>query len=52
VRKGKFLKYKNQYFFYKKIGKIEMDGSLMTESIKESHINQKKPPRCRDGFIE
>jgi len=41
VRKGKFLKYKNQYFFYKKIGKIEMDRSLMNESIKESLINQK-----------
>lgn len=25
VRKGNFLKYKNQYFFYKKLGKIEMN---------------------------
>jgi hypothetical protein len=26
-RKGNFLKYKNQYFFYKKLRKIEMNGS-------------------------
>jgi len=49
VRKGNFLKYKNQYFFYKKTG-----FTIRCSPIKEKKENNSYKPKNhhvrRDGF--
>jgi hypothetical protein len=51
VRKGNFLKYKNQYFFYKKTVCF-IQAAYGSKIKKKKHLKTKKPPRYRDGFLE
>ncbi len=44
VRKGNFLKYKNQYFFYKKTVSVFEDSKSKAKKDKNS-CKPKKPPR-------
>jgi len=51
VRKGNFLKYKNQYFFYKKTGATE-GCSLIKEKKEKNSYKPKNHHVRRDGFYK
>ncbi len=49
VRKGNFLKYKNQYFFYKKKDALKQPSNRSVLKG-EKYLKIKKPSHYRDGF--
>jgi hypothetical protein len=51
VRKGNFLKYKNQYFFYKKTG-FAMGCSQRKEKKEKNSYKAKNHHVRRDGFYK